>query len=453
MTTKHNPLTRRQILKVAGTAAFASAAGSLLAGCAPAGQAPQAGAATLAVPATAGVTKIRHTARTGTQGDYYKEMAQKFNASQNKIEVSAEDFPGTDSEYLQKITTMISGDTIGDTMWMSSISNYYNYAGAGVYLAVDDYIKSENYDLSPFFKVGLDNARVNGKLYGLPWIVHPGRCGLWYNKNLLKAAGVETPTDNWTYDDLITAGKKLTKSDGGKTSQWGFLPDYDYFGLAIPIRSFGGDWLNADGTKVTVDQPLALAGLKAFQAIFQEHKIAPTPADVMGQQYGSVFVAGKCGFWQSGYWGQEVIAGAAKDSFEWGVAPMSKGPSGSQGMFEFDANVILATSKAPEAAWEWLKFLSTKEAGVRIAELGSVPGARQDVWNDPTLMSKSFHPPFKKMMDSILPLVMPKNGRVNEMASAVDNILSPVWQGTTQIDSMIGSLQSSLQDIVDKPAL
>jgi multiple sugar transport system substrate-binding protein len=449
-----NPISRRQFLRGLGVGAGAA----LLAACggtsAPsAGQSGQAGAATSAAPATTGVTKIRHTARVGTQGNYYKEMAQRFNASQNKIEVSVEDFPGTDPEYLQKITTMISGNTIGDTMWMASIHNYYNYAGAGVYLPVDDYIKSENYDLSPFYKVGLDNARVNGKLYGLPWIVHPGRTGLWYNKNLLQAAGVEVPTDSWTYDDLIAAGKKLTKSDGGKTSQWGFLPENDYFGLAIPIRSFGGDWLNADGTKVTVDQPPALAGLKAFQGIYQESKIAPTPADVQGQQYGSVFVSGKSGFWQSGYWGQAVIAGVAKDSFEWGVAPMPKGPSGSQGMFEFDANVILATSKAPEAAWEWLKFLSTKEAGVRIAELGSVPGARQDVWSDSTLMSKPYHVVFKKIMDTISPLVVPKNGRSGELVAAVANILTPVWQGTTQIDNVIGTLKSSLQDIVDKPAL
>jgi multiple sugar transport system substrate-binding protein len=294
---------------------------------------------------------------------------------------------------------------------------------------------------------------VNGKLYGLPWIVHPGRTGLWYNKTMLDAAGQELPTADWTYDDLIAAGKNLIKSDGGKTSQWGFLPENDYFGLAIPIRSYGGDWLNPDGTTVTVDQQPAVAGLKTYQAIYQEHKIAPTPAELQGQPYGGVFVSGKTGMWQSGYWGQAVIAGGANNAFEWGVVPMPKGPNGSQGMFEFDANVILATSKAPEAAWEWLKFLSTKEAGVRIAELGSVPGARQDVWSDPTLMSKPYHVVFKNIMDTISPLVMPKNGRSGEMVSVVSNILTPVWDGTTQVDNVIGTLKTSLQDIVDKPAL
>lgn len=454
---KQNPLSRRHFLRSLGAGAAASV---LLAACGGApttaedtGQSASSPAQATGAPVAAGRTAIRHHARIGTQGDYYKEMAEKFNASQDAIEVTVEDFPGTDPEYLQKITTMISGNTIGDTMWMASIHNYYNYAGAGVYLPLDDSIAGDSYDLSPFYKVGLENARVDGKLYGLPWIVHPGRVGLWYNKTLLEAAGQEVPTAEWTYDDLIAAGKTLVKRDGGTASQWGFMPENDYFGLTIPIRSYGGDWLSSDATKVTVDQEPALAGLKTYQSIYQEHKIAPTPAELQGQPYGGAFVSGKTGMWQSGYWGQAVLAGGAQDSFEWGVVPMPKGPNGSQGMFEFDANVILAASKAQEAAWEWLQTLSTKEAGVRIAELGSVPGARQDVWDDPTLMSKPFHVVFKTIMDTISPLVMPKNGRSGEMVSAVSNILTPVWDGTAELDSVIGTLQSGLQDIVDKPAL
>jgi multiple sugar transport system substrate-binding protein len=452
-----NSMSRRQFLRGVGAGAAASA---LLAACGGAatpagtgGQTPQSGAEATAAPATSGRVTIRHHSRIGTQGDYYKEMAEKFNTSQDKITVTVEDFPGTDPEYLQKISTMISGGTIGDTMWMASIHNYYNYAGAGVYLPLDDLIKGESYDLSPFYKVGLDNATVNGQLFGLPWIVHPGRTGLWYNKTLMEAAGQALPTADWTYDDLITAGKALTKAEGGNTTQWGFFPENDYFGLAIPIRSFGGDWLSADGTKVTVNEEKAVAGLTTYESIYQQHKIAPTPAELQGQPYGGVFVSGKTGMWQSGYWGQAVIAGGANDAFEWGVVPMPKGPNGSQGMFEFDANVIMATTKQPQAAWEWLKFCSTKEAGVRIAELGSVPGARQDVWNDPTLMSKPYHVVFKDIMENIMPLVMPKNGRSAEMASAVTNILTPVWDGTAQLASVIETLTSNLQEIVDKPAL
>ena len=53
MSAKRNSLTRREFLKVAGTAAFAASAGSVLASCVPAAPAPAAPAAATAAPAAA----------------------------------------------------------------------------------------------------------------------------------------------------------------------------------------------------------------------------------------------------------------------------------------------------------------------------------------------------------------------------------------------------------------
>src|SRR5437588_657670 len=42
--------------------------------------------------------------------------------------------------------------------------------------------------------------------------------GLWYNKTMFDEAGLAYPDENWTWDDLYNAAKKLTKPDG---SQYG----------------------------------------------------------------------------------------------------------------------------------------------------------------------------------------------------------------------------------------
>ncbi|MFN8493875.1 MAG: extracellular solute-binding protein [Caldilineaceae bacterium] len=436
-------LSRRAFLR---TTAVASA-GLALVACAP--PAPATGGGGAAAPST-GKTKIRFHGRVGTQGDYYTEMAKAFNGTQDKIEVTVEAFPGTDPEYLQKITTMISGGTIGDAMWVASIHIYYSYAAAGVYVPIDDFIAKDKYDLSPFYPVAMQNLKVADKLYGLPWIVHPGRAGLWYNKALFKAGNQAEPTKDWTYDDLTNAAKALTVQEGGQTKQWGLLPERDYFGLAIPIRSYGGDWFNKEGTKVTVGEEPAVAGLKTIADIFKAG-YAPTPSQVTGG-YGEMFTSGHVAMWQSGYWGAAVIKSQSKD-MDFGVVAMPKGPKGSHAMFEFDSNVILKTSKAPEAAWEFVKYLSTKEAGVRIAELGSVPGGRADVWDDPKLQAIPSHVVFAEIMKTIDPLLLPANFRYQEVFQVVENTLAPVWLTEKTLDNVLGDLTNGLQQVLDKPKL
>ncbi|MCL4861355.1 MAG: extracellular solute-binding protein [Caldilineaceae bacterium] len=438
-------LSRRSFLQMTAL----SSLGVALAACAPAAPAAQPGAAAGEAPsAAAQPTQIRFHARIGVQGDYYTAMAEQFNAEHPDIEVIPENFPTPNPEYFQKISTMIAGGTIGDAMWAASIHNYYNYAAAGQYVALDDFIAADSYDLGQFYPVAIDACRFEGNMYGLPWIVHPGRIGLYYNQTAFEEAGLELPSADWTYDDLLEASLALTKQEGGQTTQWGFLPETDYFGLVIPIRSFGGDWMNAEGTQVTVDEEAAVAGLKMFEDIHQLHQVTPTPGQIDDKP--QMWASGRVAMVQSGYWGQSWGKNFVKD-FEWMVAPMPKGPEGSRGMFEFDPNVILATSKAPQAAWEFLKYLSTKEAGVKIAEAGSVPGGRPDVWEDEGLMSYEPHAVFTEIMKTIDPLVMPNNFRAEELFQVAKNVLDPVWLGEKKIDDVIGELASAMQMVMDQP--
>jgi multiple sugar transport system substrate-binding protein len=441
-------LSRRSFLQMTAL----SSLGVMLAACAPALPAAQPGAATggAASAASGEATPIRFHARIGVQGDYFTQMAEQFNAEHPDIVVTAENYPTPNPEYFQKIATMIAGGTIGDAMWCASIHNYYNYAAAGQYAVLDDFVAADGYDLSQFYPVAVDACRFESKLYGLPWIVHPGRIGLYYNQNAFADAGMDVPSPDWTYENLIEASLALTKSDGGQTTQWGFLPTTDYFGLIIPIRSFGGDWINAEGTQCTVNEEKALAGLKLFEDIYQLHAVSPTPAqvDTMDQMWAS----GRVAMVQTGYWGQSWGKNFVKD-FEWMVAPMPKGPEGSRSMFEFDPNVVLASSKAPAAAWEFLKFCSTKEAGVKIAQAGSVPGGRPDVWEDESLMSYPPHAVFTEIMKTIDPLVLPNNFRYEELFQVAGNVLDPVWLGEQQIEDVIGELADSMQAVLDQPRI
>ncbi len=438
-------VSRRSFLQIASL----TVAGAAIAACAPAAPAgaPAAGSEA-AAPAGEKTTMRFHCRTNGVQDDFYLAEADAFMAENPDIDVVIEAFPGENPEYLQKIATMIVGGTIGDSMWTASIHNYYNYAYAGTYAPVDDFIAAESYDLTPFYPVAIEAGTFEGKLYGLPWIVHPGRIGLFYNQTAFEEAGLDVPTAEWTYDDFTAAAVALTKKEGDQVTQWGFLPELSYFGEIIPIRSFGGDWINAEGTQCTVAEEPAVAGLKQWEQYYQELGVCPTPAQA--ENMGEMWASGRVVMMQTGYWGQSTGKNMVKD-FEWMVAPAPKGPNGSQGMFEFDGSVILNSSEAKQAAWEFMKWCSTKEAGIHIAELGSVPGGRPDVWEDPGLMAYEPHAVFARIMQDIAPLVLPNNFRYEELFQIAKNELDPVWLGEKTIDEVIGGVQESMQAVLDQP--
>ena len=227
------PLSRRNFLQLSG----GMAAGGLLASGLPAFG--QDAAAT-----------IRSHTRTGRQSDAMNFGAESFNEDNaGDINVVIEDFPG--SEYFQKINTLAAGDTIGDVFWISSIEGYFRLAATGVARPIDDLIAESGLDLSEFYDTTISAARLNGQLYGLPILAHPGRVGLFYNKNLFDAAGVDYPDDTWTYDDMLAAAIELNDPD---QRVFGFMdPAGSYFFSIVLIRAFGGDTLNAEGHGVPAD--------------------------------------------------------------------------------------------------------------------------------------------------------------------------------------------------------
>jgi multiple sugar transport system substrate-binding protein len=98
---------------------------------------------------------------------------------------------------------------------------------------------------------------------------------LYYNKDMFKAANVAEPTNDWTWDNFIEVGQKLTK-DG----KWGAL--LNNLPLPMMLWAYGGDVFDKDG-KITLNSPESLKGLEMYQKIA---KSGATPdrakADSMG---------------------------------------------------------------------------------------------------------------------------------------------------------------------------
>jgi multiple sugar transport system substrate-binding protein len=319
-------------------------------------------------------------------------------------------------------------------------------------MALNDLIASDGYDTSVFFPESLVAASHEGSLYSLPWICHPGRVGCYYNKNLFADNNLEEPPEDgdWNFEDLLDLAQALTQdTDGdGQVDQFGMQIGLDPWSLLVWVRGSGGELYEEGGNTSTLDSEESLSAIQFIYDLLHTHNVAPTPEQVTS----GMFVSGRIGMVQSGYWGQSM-KGRIGDRFEMGGAPMPKGPAGVMGsMYEFDPACIYSGTEHPDETFLWAKWLANQETGIRIAEVGSVPGSRPDVWENERLTKFPIHNVFTQIMYNVMPFRGPGNFRGLEMRDAYNNGMDPIWLGNGEPAEVVPQVTAKLQEILDKPA-
>ncbi len=127
-----------------------------------------------------------------------------------------------------------------------------------------------------FVKTAWDYSHFKGKMYGMP---NRGTGGVYfYNKNMFDAAGVQYPTDAWTWDDALAIAKKITVP--GQKYGIGIAADLSdpnnvWSSFAPVLWGFGGEFMNADRTKSTMDTPNAIKGITYWTELLTKWKVVP----------------------------------------------------------------------------------------------------------------------------------------------------------------------------------
>ncbi len=352
-----------------------------------------------------------------------KQLAAAFKKTHPKVDVKILVVPATN--YDQKVQTMIAGGRPPDIFGSGDVQ-IPNIVRKNFAFDLMPYVKRDKYDLSAFYKQVIDGLTYDGKLVGMTdnWDTQV----MYYNASLFAKAGVSPPTADWTWDDFVTAAKKLTSGTGTKKiygavyDNW-FAPYYDQ------MWAEGGDPYPDKGTKCGYDSPQSL---KAFNSIVDLYKsgVSPTPSQFSGQGAEQLFLTGRVGMMiGSGRWAAYDLRDVKR--FQWKVAPIPKGSQGRANFFHLSMFAISRTSKNPEAAWEFLKFMVSPE-GIKLglAAAQGIPSRTSIAdstafTNDPFVVT---HDAVKPFIDS-LPTAhrapfLPSFSQVND---TVDAQLDAVW--------------------------
>lgn len=208
-------------------------------------------------------------------------------------------------------------------------------------------------------------AKVKGDYYGLA--LNTNTKILFYNKDLFSRAGVKVPK---TMDEFFSAARKLSKKTGRQI--WGYAePALAGWNICPFIWSNGGDitdpeykvasgFLNSE-KNIEIIQKLADLYRDGAMTGFNKGAIPLTDGYALGR-YGMII---------EGPWKFAELENSYPQ-FKPATAPMPAGKGGSAQVLGGEDIVMFKTAKK-EAAWEFMKFMTSEYAQIEMAKVGQIP--------------------------------------------------------------------------------
>lgn len=325
---------------------------------------------TMALPAHAETTLTVHYPMPGFFKDVMDTISKKFMEENPDIKIQFANPSATYEEGIQTIMRQAGTAEMPDVTFIGlnrlRMANERNIpVDLGPMIAKDKQTMAEQ----GFSDTILKLAQVNGKQVGLAFAT--SNPIMYYNADLVKAAGGNPDQPPKTWDEVIELGKKI-KALGNGVDSIDFRWQGDDWMFSALLFGAGGTMLSADETKVAFDGP---EGKKAVQVLDRLVKEAGMP--VFTAQAGEqAFYAGKVGMEFKTTGGLRNTIKNVGGKFDLRTAPIplidpvnGKLPTGG------NAVVVLTRDAAKQdAAWKFAKFAAGPYgASVVVPGTGYVP--------------------------------------------------------------------------------
>jgi multiple sugar transport system substrate-binding protein len=279
-----------------------------------------------------------------------------------------------------KITKVIASGGDLDVAISSGTDNLGAFCSSGSFIDMGPYIKRDDIAKAQILSVPLDYTKFDGKQCALPMMSDV--YGLYYNTDLLKAAGYDSPPK--TLSELADMAVKLTTyNDDGSIKTLGFDPLMGFYENQSAQWSFitGASWMK-DGKSAIADDP-AWKELMTWQKGLVDKigydKLKAFTAG-LGDEWSAdqAFETGQVAMMLDGEWRVAFISDQKPD-LNYATAPFPTGDNNTDsygGGYTSGTIVgISKNSKNKELAWALVKYLTTNTSAlVTLAnELNNVP--------------------------------------------------------------------------------
>jgi multiple sugar transport system substrate-binding protein len=372
------------------------------------------------------------------------------------------------TEYLSRINTLMASGSLPDVFYLNEyLINEWGEKGATA-------------DLYPYFqKAGIDPDKfyTPAALYKTGnhiWGINFGMVTicLFYNKDLLRQAGITPPPEDatkpWSWDQFVSAAKKLTKDSSGRTpNDAGF--NYDaivQYGTVTPtgnwiywlplLYSAGTSFGDADGQTLAMANPAGIDVIQKIANLALVDRVAPTFAMSSSNAFSSLstlLMNGQLAMFMGGTFQWPDFA---NEKFDVGIAQIPS-TSGKGVSMSWSAGFNLKKG-ATQEAFELLHYMTdynNQTIAVKNHGLGfnGLPQTAS-TYNDPE-KNAAWKANFDPTMAKIAGDIMQNGSRVGEnvtlknFAELMDQIVRPeldkVWLGEETAAQALQILTRSTQ--------
>lgn len=418
--------------------------------------------ATKAPEASAEKVKIIYSMwGSAAEGNTTQAVADRFNASQDKIEVEVQAIPW--ENYMTKLNTLATAGQLPDTGMLKE-DGVIQWSSEGMLNDVS--AMYEGSDSKP-----LDSLAYKYQGKPVAYAAANEILLLYYNKDMFDKAKVPYPPSAldqaWTWDQFVDAAKKLTNDKNGKhPGEDGFnAQSIVQFGASVEnlpwqleawTLSNGGGFYSEDGAEVKVGEDASIEAIQRVADLYLKDHVAPLSVGQTDDGIQRTIIAGTVAMATNGQWNVGTSLNTAKEEgLNYGVAvlPYMKDKiTISTG----GANVVFSQTKHPQEAMEWLKWYNSEENNWELISSGIWMPTLDKWYKDEALTRKWVEnpnfPPYDEYKSAVVDYAQSPAARpaawfytnyTTDFNTLLGSILGDVWTGkTTAKDAISKNLEA-----------
>lgn len=314
----------------------------------------------------------------GLERELYQTFIDEFQEAQSDftVELSFEAW----EDYMTRLPTLFAGGAAPDVIHQH-MSIVQDYGSRGALDDLGPYMERDSISQDSYIAALFDAFSNDGNVLAFP--KDSAAWGIYYNRTKFDEAGLDYPSDDWTFDDFREIARTLTIDEEGRRGvDDGFSPgdNMQQWGISwvAPgpttsenvrgfIRARDGDWYNEAVSETLVTGQPAIDHFQMFHDMRCNERSTPTDALAAGQ--GDPFRQGLTAM-AVGFHNMDYFLREEEIAFDWDVTFIPAGPGGQFVPVGASGWAIPSSARNKDAAWELIKYLVSPEVQTRIGENG-----------------------------------------------------------------------------------
>jgi len=350
------------------------------------------------------------------------KVIQNFNGSQSAVKVEAKYVPFADFKKQLSIGATVS--ELPDIVIIDS-PDLPSYAAMGIFADI-----TGKFDMSQYYDGPKNSCTYDGKLYGVPF---GSNClALFYNEDMLKAAGQSVPT---TWAELRAAAKALTTDKVSGLAFCCLQNEEGTFNFMPWVWATGTDSFNLNNDK----------GISAIKYVSDLVKDGSMTKEVINWTQGDVmnqFISGNVAMMINGPWQVPTMRKEAPN-LKWNVALIPKGNQNASVLG--GENLAVIKNDNVDSSLAFLKYMTSPDILKTYIDVFGYIASRKDVaegqFTDDPIMKQFIaqmqyaqprgpHPRWPEISDAI-------SLAFNEAITGVSTPEAAAAKAQTTIDSIV----------------